>query len=237
MTDLSRRLDDLGPWLEFPATPDLAASVIPRLRRRRRVRRGLAVALAALALGGAILAASPGARSAVADWLGIGGVRVVEVDDLPVAPVRDEPFLGRRVTLAEARRRVDFPILLPDGQRPDAVYVRSIPSGGAVTLVYGSPRRPRLLLSQWVGATYEPVLLKTLGPRTDYESVDVEGGRGLWISGSPHAVFSIGRDGDEIEETLYLAGNVLVWERGRRSFRLEADVGRDDAVAVARSLG
>ena len=126
---------------------------------------------------------------------------------------------------------------LPPGEAPDEVYVRGYPTGGAVTLVYGSSRRPRLLLSQWRGGTYEPVLLKTVGPGTVHEVVTVDGGPGVWLSGAPHNVYSHSSDGNEFEETLYLAGNVLVWERGARSFRLEADIDKEEALELAESLG
>jgi hypothetical protein len=237
--DLARRLDELGAELEFPTTPDLVSAVLPRLVRRRRGRRLLVAALAALALVGAVLAVSPRARSAVLDGLGVGGVRIVEVDELPVVPVREEPFLGERVSLAEARRRIAFPVLLlpaDSAGSPDEVYVRSYPSGGAVTLVYGSARRPRLLLSQWRGGTYEPVLRKTVGPDAEHETLTVGGGPGIWLSGAPHIVFSHRADGEEFEETLYLVGHVLVWERGARSFRLEADVDKEEALELAASL-
>jgi hypothetical protein len=237
--DLPRRLDELGAELVFPPTPDLAPAVLPRLvRRRRRGRRVLVAALAVLALLGAVLAASPRARSAVLDWLGIGGVQIVEVDELPVVPVREQPVLGERVSLAEARRRVAFAVqLLPESAgTPDEVYLRGNPTGGAVTLVYGSPGRPRLLLSQWRGGTYEPVLLKIVGPGTEHEVVTVDGGPGIWLRGAPHVVYSHSSDGHEFEERLYLAGNVLVWERGALALRLEADIDMEEALELAESL-
>jgi hypothetical protein len=236
VTDLARQLDDLGARLEFPPTPELAPAVAARLGSRRRLRgRVLVVALAAVVLVAAALAASPGARSAIRDWLGLGGVEIVRVDDLPAVEPRDiPPFLGERVPLDEARRRVDFAIAWPraDGE-PDEVYVRDYPPGGAVTLVYGTAARPRLVLTEWRGATTEPVFLKTAAPQTRIETVQVGASPGVWLDGAPHTVVSAERSGTEYEETLWLAGNVLVWERGGRAFRLEADIGKEDALRIA----
>jgi hypothetical protein len=235
VTDVGRRLDALGRALEFPPTPELAPGVLARMRTRRaRRRRALVAALAALALVAAVLAASPGARSAIAGWLGIGGVRIVRVDELPVVPRRAEPALGERVSLAEARRRVPFAVTWPRSQgEPDEVYVRDFPEGGTVTLVYGSVRRPRLVLSEWRGLTYEPVLLKTVGIGTRVDPVRVDVSRGVWVTGAPHLVVAADRDFEEWTEALWLAGNVLVWERGGRAFRLEADIAKEDALRLA----
>jgi hypothetical protein len=35
---------------------------------------------------------------------------------------------------------------------------------------------------------------------------------------------------------MYLAGNTLLWNRGDLLLRLEGDVGRDEALGLARSL-
>jgi hypothetical protein len=162
-------------------------------------------------------------------------VQIVRVDELPVVERRDiPPFLGERVPLEQARRRVEFAIAWPrDEGEPDEVYVRDYPPGGAVTLVYGTAARPRLVLTEWRGATTEPVFLKTAAPQTRVEMVQVGVSPGVWLSGAPHTVVSAERDGAEYEETLWLAGNVLVWERGGRAFRLEADIGKEDALRLA----
>jgi hypothetical protein len=38
-------------------------------------------------------------------------------------------------------------------------------------------------------------------------------------------------------EQVRLAGNVLLWELGTRTFRLEADVPKAEALRIARSMG
>src|SRR5690349_1286055 len=87
---LERILTDLAARIDFPPTPDLAASVraalvtepapappVPRVPRRRLDRRWLALAAAIVLLVAIGVAAIPRARHAVADWLGLPGIHIV----------------------------------------------------------------------------------------------------------------------------------------------------------------
>jgi hypothetical protein len=248
MVEVERRLADLAAHVEFPATPDVADMVVGRLggrARPARARRSTRVlALAALVVAAALaalFAASPDARSTVAHWFGIGGVRIIRVGELPQIARRQSPLYGRPVTLAEAERLTPYRVLLPGGEeRPDHVFLREEPPGGTVTLVWGSGSRPRLAISQWVGETLEPLYLKVLGPETREQFVVVDGGAGVWLDEAPHIVYTHGVDGREYLDNVYLAGNTLIWQRGRgiraRSFRLEAEVGVEQALRIAQSL-
>lgn len=248
MVDLERRLADVAAHVEFPPTPDVADAVVELLgeapRRwswARPARLVVAAALVAAVSIAALLVASPEARSTVADWFGIGGVRIVRVDELPEVTVRQSPLYGRPVTLEEAERVTAYRILLPAGdERPDHVFVREDPPGSTVTLVWGRRSRPRLAISQWIGETLEPVYLKVLGPDTREEFVIVGDAPGIWLTETPHFVYVHGTDGEEYVDNVYLAGNTLIWQRGRgvwaRSFRLEAEVGREEAIRIAESL-
>jgi hypothetical protein len=235
--ELERELDELAGRIAYPPTPDLAPRVLARIRRRPRWR-ALALAVAVLAaVCAAVLAASPDARSRVLDWLRIGGVEIRRADDLPEVPLRAEPVFGELVTLEEARRRVDFPVLVPDElEAPDRVYHREYPPGGAVTLVWGDVGKPRLALTEWAGRVVEPVVLKLIPPGTRADVVTVGAGTGVWLHGAPHVLFVHPPGGGEEAEDLYLAGSVLVWEVGERSYRIEAAVSRDEALEIARSL-
>src|SRR5207247_1380226 len=93
----------------------------------------LAAVVVVALVAGALLAFSPGARQAVADFLGLRGVRIqVEPSNpspslLPTS-VGGPLQLGQQLSLAEARQRVRFPILLPNDPRlgpPDEVYLSS----------------------------------------------------------------------------------------------------------------
>ena len=119
--------------------------------------------------------------------------------------------------------------------RPDATFFRLYPPDGSVALVYGDPRRPRAVLTQYHGRSVEPVSLKVAGPETRVELVTVGGAEGVWLEGAPHLVYTLAAN-EEYPEPLDLAGNVLIWERGGRAFRLEADVDRERALEIAESL-
>jgi hypothetical protein len=96
---------------------------------------------------------------------------------------------------------------------PTAVYVRRRPRGlGMVTLVYGSPERPRLLLSQWRGARYG--FLKVLPHGAPAEPVSLGFGVGYWVPRA-HAFHYTGPDGAMYEERFYLSAPAQVWAERR----------------------
>src|SRR5215218_1218036 len=156
MTDLHQELTALS--VEWPETPDIAGGVMARLpgeraerapapRRRRAWRPALAYALAALAAGFAlVMAASPDARSAILEWLGLKNVKIErrEPSAPPPRPGRlgSGLRLGVPATLDQARRRAPY-LRLPGAPglgRPDAVYL----GDRSVALVYGErPGYPR----------------------------------------------------------------------------------------------
>ena len=164
--DLERALSDLGSRLAYPPTPDLARAVRLRLATQppgRRflpaewfafatARRRLAVAAlaAVLLVIAAALAASPDLRTAVASRLGLKGVSLIFVDEVPTpapSPVGTPLLLGHRVTLDEARDRAPYEILVParDGLgEPDEVYLGNPETpGGTLTSVVSLAYRAR----------------------------------------------------------------------------------------------
>jgi hypothetical protein len=264
--DLERALAELAADLEFPPTPDLAGAVAARLdeapaRARRRPAgrwgrwgwRRLAVAgLAAVLLAAAVLVASPGTREAVARRLGLRGVGV-ELGGPPPPTVTTRPGqrldlgLGERVTLEEARRRVGFPVLVPGAagfRQPAAVYVdQAVPAGGRVDLVYrarpGLPASPftdvGLLITEFQGQPSPDFIKKTtiLG---QVEEVTVGGQPGYWFSGEPHFFTYQDANGNVQEEQTRLAGNTLIWQRGDLTLRIEGQISKEEALALAESM-
>jgi hypothetical protein len=230
MPELEAVLVELGRSVEFPATPDLAGVVRDRLEARRARLRPLAIALAVVvvALGAAL--AVPSARTALLDLLGLHGVHVVRVDELPVVPANGELDLGRRVTLDEARRRA--PWLLETDARPDRVYLDSSLPGAKVTFLWGTPSKPRLLLTEFNGRAY---ITKLIEPGTTVERVDV-GDEGAWFE-DPHVVAFRDRNGIFRESSARLAASTLLWQQGDVTLRLEGDLSKEDAVRIARSAG
>jgi hypothetical protein len=238
MTELELRLASLRDEVAFPETPNLAARVEREVASRRRQRprlRPLAIALAVVvvvAIAAGVLAFSPGARSAFLEIFRLKGATVERVDELPDVPTTGRLPLGERVTREEAERRVGFSLL--DVGEPDAVFVRG---DSVATLVYGSPEKPRLVLSQLRGSIFEGFVKKTGGSGTRVEEVTVAGERGLFVSGDEHFVMFRDRTGQIADEPMYVAGNTLLWNRGPLLLRLEGDVDREEALELARSVG
>src|SRR4029450_9314828 len=145
-------------------------------------------------------------------------------------------FLGEKVSLEEARDRADFDVLVPEALgEPDAVYFQTTPPGGMVSLVYGTPDEPRALFTMFRG-TVDEVIFKKVAAGTHIASLRVDGESGYFLSGEPHEFSYFDRTGQYRQEIVRLAGNTLLWERGPLTLRLEADVNREEAVEIARSV-
>jgi hypothetical protein len=240
VTPLERELQALSSALDWPDTPDVVGRVAARTadaRPRPVVRRRLALALAIVLAALVGVLAVPPARTAVFDWLGIGGAQIIQVDDLPsLSPTPGLEILGDRVTLDQARVRAGFAFAdPPDGERaPDEILLAP---GKRVTYVWRDDARVRLLLTQFPGDATEPGLVKKLvSSATQTELLDIDGHRALWLEGGPHAVLFVAPDGNVGDDLGWLAGNTLLVENDGVTVRIEAQVGRDDAIEIVRSL-
>ena len=238
MTELERALLAVGRNLEVPTAPDLAGTVRARLAEGRRPslfsRRALVVALAVLAVAVGAVLAVPQARSTIRDWLGIGNVTIRYVEDLPpVEQATDDLGLGEQMSLEEARERAGFQVRVPtvDGLRdPPKVYYNE--ESSQVAFLYGSREKPKLLITQADarGAIEKLVNLNV----TERELVVVEPGyAGIWLYGEKHAIFYPSTDH---EEPFRLVGNALVYEIDGVTLRIEAEISKDDALRIARSM-
>lgn len=234
---LEERLTALGTLVEYPATPDLRGAVGRRLRLgmppeghargRLGVPRVAVIATLVLTLAAATaVAASPSLRAAILELV---GVRVERVPELPPAPTDARPTLGEQTTLAAAQRRAGFELLRPRHLPPEKVYVRELDGSPLVTIAYGDER---LLLSQF-RARVDPAFFKKLVADTRVEEVRVDGEPGFRLSGGAH-VIHYRSEGGTVEERL--AGDVLLWQRGGVTLRLEGELPRGRALALARSV-
>jgi hypothetical protein len=251
MSELERSLVEVGGRIEWPEVADLTRSVRAAIGedspRRFTPARALAYAaiLAALVVA-ASLVSFPGVRTAVADFLGIGGVRIDTEGSAPTPAA--ELDLGEQMSLAAARDAVAFDVRLPASLGPpDSVWLDTGVSGGQVALAYESssdlPAAPGTdlgaLVTQFPDAEVaETALKKVTGsqPGTTFEPVTVEGAQGFWISGEPHVIAYLESDGDIRSETVRLAGNVLLWEAGGVTYRIESTLSRAEAIAIAESF-
>jgi hypothetical protein len=230
MNELERRLRDLGGEIAYPATPRFELE-LERQRARSEVRRPLVFAFAVLVVVvSGVLAFSPGARSAFLEFFHIRGATVELVETLPDVEAQRLDF-GERVSRETAERRAGFELLGLD-EEPDAIFIRP---DGLVSLVYGDPDEPRLVLSQARGAIYDGFLKKVGQRGTIVRQVEVDGEPGLFVDGPDHFVMFRDENGLISDERTYLAGTVLLWNRGERLLRLEGDLTQDDALRLAEA--
>jgi hypothetical protein len=220
--DPERELRALAVEIAWPETPPLRPALPERGRDLRRVLVAAgAAALAALAVAFAV----PQSRAAILRFLHLGAASVQFVERLPVAQERPlAADLGPTLTAAAAKDVLHGAVLLPPlGSAPPLHG-----SSGVVSMVFryrGSP----VLLSEVYDR--DGVFLKKLAASaTRVRSVRVGGEPGLWLSGALHVFLFPGAPPR-------LAGNVLLWQHGSLTVRLEGRaLSETDALTLARRL-
>jgi hypothetical protein len=240
MTPLEQLLQATAAQIEWPATPNLEAAVVPRIggvtlvhpgdtapaRSRIRLRRPLVIALAALLL----LAGSALAIPAVRDWLGLSTVEVKRVPKpLPVFNGA-RLSLGTQVPLDAARAKLGFRPVLPAGLGTPTAYYDPTPAGGQLGLAY-----PRGIVITEVQGHLTRYLAKFLPPGTAVDELTIDGQRALWIHGALHQYAYADRTGQIRTDSVRTAGDVLLWRRGDLLIRIEGARSKQQAVAIARS--
>jgi hypothetical protein len=187
----------------------------------------------------------PSARQAVADLLGVGGVRITRADG-PLRDVDGRLDLGRRVTLAQARRLAPGPLPRPAALgAPTAVFAGEPPGG--ITLVWAPDETLPEVLDFDVGLliTAFPGGLDGLsegliGKRTTaggtVQLTDVNGEPAYWLAGEPHEFFYVDEHGQARQDTVRLSGSALVWEHDGVTYRLESALQQPDAMHLAESV-
>jgi hypothetical protein len=231
MTELERALVALGGELEFPPAPNLVAAVRDRIERRSR-RRVFAFAVAVALVEFGIATAVPDARSAILRFFHIGSVTVERVKTLPSAQERPlTSGLGAPMSRAEAERRAGFPIVLPHGlaSTPTRYYVRP----GLIATFLHVEGKP-ILLAEFQG-DQAGIAKKLVGSGTFVEPVRI-GQYGIWIAGGPHVITWEFGAGEPQQLKTRLAGNVLVWLAGERTYRLEGELDKAEMVRLARKI-
>ena len=239
----------------WPATPRLADAVADRIRdagSRHPLRAGLSVPsrLRTVLVAVAVVLALATAAVAAKLVIDIGAVTVRTTPGTP-GPLRPEsgPVFGDRVaTVSRAEGAAGFAVTTPSALgRPDRVWVASaVPEGGTevpttrVTLAWDArpdlpvidPLRWGAILMEFTGEA--EIASKTVFAETgSIRPVRVEGAAAYWLVGE-HSLTISSPDGSGTS-TLRVAGHVLIWQRGNRTFRLETSLGLAEALAVAGS--
>jgi hypothetical protein len=114
----------------------------------------------------------------------------------------------------------------------------------SVSLVYGPEGQlaptPEsgvgLLLTEFRGDLEPELIGKLAAEGTIVEEVTVNGSPGVWLEGAPHAFFYRDDRGEIREETLRLAANTLLLERGSLLVRIESELTKAETLRVAESL-
>ena len=152
--------------------------------------------------------------------------------------------LGPSLSIEKAKSTTGLPDPTPSllGD-PQSIHVVQPPATGQIVLVYSpSALVPEsavigagALVSVMPAHIDEGFFQKTLGSTSTVRHADVDGNVGYWIEGSPHQLlFDFG---DQIQpDTLRLATNTLLWQRGDYVYRIEAYVDLETAIRIAKSI-
>jgi hypothetical protein len=217
----------------------------------------------------------PPARAAVIEFIQIGVVRIFRAEPTPLAPPNREnpstmipvtatpiptsqpliPILEKlagEMTLAEAQKVVNYPILLPSYPPnlggPDRVFVQDV-DGNMVVLVWIDPQQPdQVLMSLHFIPTGSWAIDKE--KPTSVQETTVNGQRAVWAVG-PYPVRYSNGDYDFIR---LINGHVLIWADNKTlapgahlprtqvpgsagvTYRLETNLSLEEAIKIAESL-
>ena len=240
LDDLARHLPASDPDVDVVGTAVAAIAARPSPAARRRWWPAVAAAVLAVVVATAAL---PAGREAVADLLGIGGVRVRLTGGVPDG-------LGARLDLGRAVDADDLDELdgvgapvAPAGIGDPAAAFAGRPPGG-VTLVWApTDELPEvldtdvgLLLTTFPGDLDRALIEKRVLAGSTFETTSVDGAPAFFVAGAPHAFLYVGPDGEPAEDTVRLSGNALVWADGGVTYRLESSLPLAAALALAESI-
>ncbi len=245
------RLGETAAGFVYPPTPDIVAQVEQPLAAAQqtisqpagiRPVKLVAGALAVILLLLALTLAIPPVRAAVFEFLQIGAVGIFVSEEPPATELAPGPTLldlAGATTLAKASDRIDFAIRLPtypaDLGPPDQVYLQELAKqtddGQVVILVWQDPSHPEeaLLSLYQIDLPFYGIKQASIDI---LRQTTVAGLPAFWVQG-PH---QIQLTGDDYQDWVFVAGNVLIWTDDEMTYRLESGLSLDEAVRIAESL-
>jgi hypothetical protein len=181
-----------------------------------------------------LLAATPQGRAVVAHVLRFAGVELQQEPGPAPSPRSGASLPGeRRMSLAEARQHVSFPILVPAALgRPSEVVVSD--GGRVASLIYRRTPYGLVRMDEFAGHL-DPVFFQKFIHVGDVTVVRVNGRKGMWVKG-PHVLMYVTRDGTPAVASARLTtGNTLIWGNRQVALRLEGNLSKTEALAIAGS--
>ena len=250
--NIENRLHSITSGMEYPPTPDIASHVRERLRpsaRSRFIPRKLAWSLTIVFVLVSSIVLIPPVRAAVIEFIQIGIVRIfpqpTEAPETLVPPTATPTIqfpslipllddLAGETNLEDAQEIVSYQILLPtypsDLGSPDHVYVQDV-EGAMTVLVWVDPLQPENVTMSLHFIPVRHWAINKFGPEI-IEETTVNGERALWAEG-PYPLFL---SNGNVEFVRLIEGHVLIWESDGVTYRLETDLGMEEAIKIAESL-
>jgi len=237
-----------GHAIEVPPPADLTAAVRRRLegqavsRRRllpaagagiRGLRLGWRAALVLVVAFLALLVATPQGRAVISHVFRFAGIELHQGPGPARSPGTAALPGERRMPLEQARRHVSFPILVPAALgRPGEVVVSD--HGRVVSLFYRRTPHGLVRIDEFAGHL-DQLYFEKFVRSSNVTKVEVNGTKGLWIKG-PQELMYITRSGvPAIASARLTTGNTLIWGTRQVALRLEGNLRKAAALAIARS--
>ncbi|MDQ4055739.1 MAG: hypothetical protein M3237_24025 [Actinomycetota bacterium] len=247
-TELNRELRELAHQIETPApSAQLTTAVLERVAAERfpersvtrialgrvgdwlRMRWRWAIGLLMALVCSGLVVSPVGAE--VAEWFGFHGV-IISTDPSEPTGSPEVPRAEGGMTLDQAAAVVDFRPRVPGRLgAPDDVSVSADRRLASMSWEAATPGAGLIRLDQF-DAQLSPMFRKLAG-RT--RPVRVGAHEGLWFPG-PHEVVVLDERGGDEPVAPRLAARTLIWAEGARTFRLEGDLTRAQAVLIAESV-
>jgi len=251
------KISSLAQEFPYPQTPDIAGNFDwgkSGARRRNFQPRQLAWVGILLIILIASLVAVPEVRARLLEFLQIGAIRIEVTEPTPTSTAQEVPGaaigpptaapnyssylvsvleIDGETTLEEAQEQAEFPIYLPtyleDLGDPDRVFYQQIGEQSMVVLVWLDPDTDdQVRISLYAlghgtgGFKGEPRVI---------EETEVNGERAIWTDG-PHFFIIDGFYGNG----RLVESPVLIWTVGGLTYRLEADLSKDEMIRIAESI-
>jgi hypothetical protein len=150
--------------------------------------------------------------------------------------------------LAEAVELAGFDVLVPTTPAlgpPNAAYFDAEIGSGHVTLVWAASddlppltagSDAGLIVTQFQGTLDRGYFQKVVNSGNVYREVEVDGDPGYWIGDGVHFFYYVDPSGRQVDDTRRIVGDVLAFERGDRTVRIESALGLSRTIEIARSL-